>query len=604
VAACVLPAQAGARATDAGGTYIESFADTGPAVTTAGLTLDIAQIKALYCAAQPERGNPSQAAALAEARRLVSADSHGRGLKAAAGKPGRSEGRSIASAVAALGAGKPAAALAALLRAHQLAPSDPVPLVDAAPLLSQAGKGRSALALLAAAAHLRAPKTHPFGLTWKTMIAANRGQAQVVAHQYAAAERTLTAVLRQSPLIVEADKNLAVAYACQGKSAKATRYLVFGATRQTFSKGDYIGRTPITPYGAVNPAEVLDTKKGVALTLPAYRYPATMDEGRAQKLTWISLSSQATSAQSAAINAERNDQTALVAQLAKASAATRLRTQQIIAAIEGAASEPDLVSEAKSPAELQGELSRLQLRGYGQGGCIDGGLHGTFQSTVTSYDHAERAYASDVYRRMTGLAANLKNPTAHQLGIDYAREFAAEANELLLSAGTQIAEYDDICDPNDNSPGSENPQTSGGDTPASDPCPTGIAAPNVYISLFLASLNVSCETVTVEVDFTEGLIGAFVGGTHNFANGSNTIYAGAEAGLKTPAIGSAEFQAGPSARAGIYTTFGADGSVQDVGVRASSQLSLGITQGQAGGTYAISGPSVSFGFVGGLTTSY
>ena len=66
-------------------------------------------------------------------------------------RDGHSEARALAAAAGALGREKPAAALAALLRAQQLRPRDRVPLIDAAPLLSQAGKGRAALALLKAA---------------------------------------------------------------------------------------------------------------------------------------------------------------------------------------------------------------------------------------------------------------------------------------------------------------------------------------------------------------------------------------------------------------------------------------------------------------------
>jgi hypothetical protein len=195
----------------------------------------------------------------------------------------------MAAAAGALGLGKPAAALAALLRAHRLAPKDAAPLIDAAPLLSQAGRGRAALSLLDAAAKLKAPKTQPFGITWNAVSKANRGQALIAAHRYAAAEKTLNAVLKAAPLLREAEQNLAVAEECQGKTDKAKQALFLAVRRQTFAKGDYVGVSNVDPFGQLDAAEVLDTSRGQTLTLPTIKYPLTMDEGVDEHVPFVRL---------------------------------------------------------------------------------------------------------------------------------------------------------------------------------------------------------------------------------------------------------------------------------------------------------------------------
>jgi hypothetical protein len=506
----------------------------------------------------------------------------------------------MAAAAGALGRGRPAAALSAFLRAHDLAPRDAAPLIDAAPLLSQAGRGRAALALLDAAAHLKAPKTQPFGISWKAVRTANRGQALIVTHQFGAAARTLKSALRAAPLLREAEQNMAVAEECAGKK-DAQQYFLGAVRRQTFARGDYVERGPDNPFGQLNEAEVLDTSHGQTLTLPTFKYPRTMDEGWIQAQEWLSLEEQnAETDQTAAISKLNAESAALAKQQAKANPATRQRTQDILMAVGAAGLDPKIRALGDKAANLQDEFSRLQLQGYGQGGCINGGLHGQWLSAVQAYDTAQRAYAVALYRRQTAFAANLRNPLAHEVGVDTARHDVVFNEFLLIDAGKLLSGYDRICDKNPPGAGDENPESGQTQTPSSPPCPSGIGGPDFSLNLLVFSFSVTCEDVTVEAEVGEGWLNGFVSVSHNFGKGSNTIYAGAQAGAK---VNVGPLTGGATARGGVYVTFGSDGGVQDVGLRGTTSVSAQVG-GDAGGSASISGPETSISLVGAFTSPY
>lgn len=599
----------GARSLDAAGTTIVAFADTHqPSVSTASPFV-LTMLRQRYCRGSGERGRPlSLNAALTVAKSLVASDSHGRGLQAfSRSRDGRSESRAIAAAAGALGAAKPAAALAALLRARQLAPADPVPLIDAAPLLSQAGKGRAALALLDAAKGLKATTATPFGTSWSALIAANRGQALIVTRQYAQAEKALAAALRAAPLLREAKQNMAVAYDCQGDTEQAKRYLFAAVRRQSFSHGDFIINPPPPPPGEkLDPVTVLDTSKGQTLTLQTLHFPQTMDEGVGLRFAYQGIADSLVAQLTALVNQEMSDQLALNGLLQRATPATRQRTDEILSAAKGVAGEPDIAALQREAAKFFDQMSRLQSTGMGGGeseACLDGSLHGTWLQALEAYDQAQRRYAVAEYRLETALAANLGNGLAHKLAMLDAQESANTNFHLIVGEAQGLATYDMVCDPNPPPP-VENPLSGQSQTPPSDPCPKGITGPGFELQLLVFALAVHCEELEVRAS-TPTWLAPFASFTHNFGNGSNTIFAGAQAGHTWkvgPFVG-----AGASGRAGVYVTFGADGSVQDVGLRAKSSVGaqVGVWEGKgvgAGGKVTIPGPETTISFAGAFTS--
>lgn len=133
------------------------------------------------------------------------------------GKPGRLE----LAAAAAAERGVPLAALAALLRQHALAGRDPLPLVDAAAILTEMKHPQEALALLREADRLKTPRQTALGYDADAIMLNNRGHALLTLGQYASARAVLDRAVAREPRLAEARTNRSAADLCQGKTAVA-----------------------------------------------------------------------------------------------------------------------------------------------------------------------------------------------------------------------------------------------------------------------------------------------------------------------------------------------------------------------------------------------
>jgi hypothetical protein len=589
----VCAGNAAAQSLDAAGTHIISFADTRPLPSAAELASEETSLRQMYCTSHTERvGTVSLSAALAAARQLVSADSHGDGLAAFSSSPaGRTESDAVAAAAGALGVGKPAAALAGLLRAHELAPSDPVPLIDAAPLMSEAGRGNEALALLTAAQRLRLPAVDAFGIGWPAVIDANRGQALMSLHQYGTAETALQAAVHAAPLLSEADQNLGVAFDCQGNGTKAQKYLVAAVTRQEFAGDDYIGKTIEDPFGELDPAEVLDTSMGEELTLEKFHYPKDVAEGHAENDFFNTYAPEQTAKYTQLSQRFESDQAALFAELDHESELTQERTSEIEQAVGQAGDEPNIASLQSDVSGTQNRLLEIIGQEEGPSGCLDhGASHATLIERLGAADAALRKYAGALYERQTALAANLADPLAHQVALDQANAGAQGNFMLLVGEWSALTSYDAVCD--SSAPNPENAQSAQRVQPPSRACPSGLSGLGFTLNLLVLEFKVSCEKASVEATIGSGvLLNGFVRVEQNFAKGTVTVFGGAKAGVK---VSLGPFSGGATARDGIYVTFGPDGTVQDVGARNTTSASLKL------GAYgvSISGPEATFSFVG------
>jgi hypothetical protein len=588
---------AGAGAAAASGTTV-AFSDTQLTPLAGSVPSELTAMKGLYCAGKGDRGGKlSLTAALRVAARLVAADSHGRGLRTFThSKAGHGEVRALAAAAGALGAGKPAAGLAGFLRAHQLTPKEAIPLIDAAPLLSEAGQGRAALALLDAAAHLKAPKTDPLGISWRAIALNNRGQALIVAHKFGAAEKALTAARKAAPLLREARQNLALAYDCDGKQSQATHMMFLAVRRQQFPGSDFVDISTGDPFGQLDESEVLDTSRGATLTLPALIFPKTMDEGVAQRDTNFALQHDIVWSQEPAIQAQITaDNRALDAQLANATSATKRRTQEIISAPVYAMLGSRMTELRNKTLAIQSQMHDIQLQGESQAGCANAGLHGQWLSALQNYDAAQRTYAAAEYKLETALAANLKNSAAHKVMLDQARLNATQNFFSLVAEQGFLDSYDSICDTNI-VPSASTVDSGQTDTPPSPACPSGIVGPGFTVNLLVFAFSVTCEEVKGRVTIGSGWLNGFVSVSHNFRNATNTIFAGPQVGAK---IDTGPFEGGVTARGGIYATFNVDGSIADVGLRAESSAGAKIEYGgEKVGGVSIAGPSASISLAG------
>lgn len=585
----VAPAEA--HANDAAGTGIVSFADTRPLPSAAGITAMEGSLRQRYCTGAGQHPRTvTLTEALGAARRLVASDSHGRGFAAFSSSPdGRTEAAAIASAAGAVGAGKLSAALAALLRARQLKPKDPIPLIDAASLLTEAGRGNEALALLTAAGRLRLPRTDPFGIGWPAFINADRGAALTVRHQFRLAETALQEALKAAPLLTEADQDLGVAYGCQGQTSRSTRYLVAAVTRQQFAAGDYVDHTTGDPFGQLNPADTLDTSQGEQLTLEQFRVPVTVAQGAAESIFFQSYSEQQVARMSQLNTQASRDQAALFAQLDHKNSATYNRTEQIEQAIGDAGNEPDIAPLLTAATDADTSLQEVLSSLMGPRGCPDGGAsHGQLTTRLSAVDAAWRKYATTLYERQTAFAADLSDPAAHNYAIDQAEYQAQATFAHIVNDWALTTSYDNLCAASGAPP--DNPITEHRQEPTPGACPTGSVNPSFSVNLLIFSFGVDCETISAEVVLGDGWINGFLGVSKNYRTGGTTIYGGPQVGVK---VSAGPFAGGATARGGVYVTFGSDGNVVDVGMRAGSSIGAEVGPTAA----SISGPDATWSFV-------
>jgi hypothetical protein len=564
---------------------IVAFSDTNFGPAAPDYPYDLNLLSSAYCTGTGDRTKvPSLTAAVQIADKLVNADTGGKGIaEFARTKYGHSEVSAIGTAVGEIASGRPAVALDALLRAHQLAPHDPVPLIDAAPLLTQAGKAQAALQFLAAAARLKMPTITPFGVSFTALLENNEGQALLGTHQFGAAVTMLNKAVRASSVLREARQLLGPAYLCAKNKPAALRFLVAGTFRQ--SPGAAFA---IVDKRDPNPADVLDTAHGKQLQLPVYSYPATMQLGATEGDLWGNLQTDVLIDQVGPMNKKvAADNAALIKAEAHMNPLTKARTNQILADIGDApALVPELVTLENKAGTTQLEIRNLQLKGEGEAGCLNSGLHAQWLSDVQAYDTQERDAAKADYKMETAFASNLRNPLAHRLGVELAELQSMFSDSLLISAGQGLVGYDGIC--YKGTPGTPPDSVSSGNpsTPASDPCPTSIPHFSLKLGTF-ASLSINCESVSYEVA-PEGEL-FFISSEHNFKNGHDTVFVGVKGD-----IGIA------SAHVGAYATFDQGGHAIDVGGRGATDVTLG---GADPVSFGVDGPSAQVGVAGGLSVT-
>ena len=185
------------------------------------------------------------------------------------------------------------------------------------------------------------------------------------------------------------------------------------------------------------------------------------------------------------------------------------------------------------------------------------------------------------------MTADLKDPLAHQVALDQASLEADTALRTLLSGAEMITGFDNACDTAN--PPQQNPESGQRQEPASSPCPAGLEPLDFGIDLKIISFSVQLRGGQCRGGHCEGWLEAFVNATHNFKNGSTTIFAGAQAGAKLPG----PLGHGGNFRSGAYVTIGSMGSVEDVGMRVGHSTSLAV-----GALSVSNGAQMDFSFVG------
>lgn len=596
-----------------GGTRIWAFSDGNPVRPASTYAAELTARSADLCQTAEQGSQQMQLAQALASLEAVLAKAAGPNAlaKLASTQVGKSAAQAETVATAMIAKANPGGALAALLIAHKVDPKEARHLENAAVVATSLGYPQEALALLSGAAGLSESGSPEMGIDRTARMLNNQGYALIRLGRWSEAVPLLKTAIAREPLLNEAQRNLAVALLCLGNAAAAGEAKRAGARRNHFENfGD-----PAKPQ-TFDPAKAYDLSKGQSVKLPAVTYPKTLDEaaGAAPKFEsdWRKRNAQSESLLQQGLT--------LLTPFDSKSLLRALRIVHIEDLVTNTKATPQLAQLFTSWMADQQHLldvetkwnddfgsaatdcdNRFGKTGSGSIDCLHAWCSGAqpvahtgWLGSIKEADKGLRAWADSYSVFASGLAANLKDPTAHQwVVIQEQHELMANYALLIFSAMTWLnimALGKGSCFAQATDAPSE---TTDGDTASAVSCTDLIGGAAFSLDLEVFSINVSCEEVGIEGEaplleggFAEA--GGFAAVSYKFKDGSTTVFAGTYA--KTNEIGG--LSAG--AKGGCYMTWDQGGNMQDVGMRGETS----IDQAVGGGSASVSGPDASYSFVG------
>lgn len=248
-------------------------------------------------AASDDRGRLGFEQAIANARKFLNERASREALTAFNSSPhARDANRAGAAAVGAVTFGRPLAALAALLRAHELQPQNATHLAGLAAVLCYLGMPQEALAILESPIVKNGRLAAPLGKGGRAGVLNTQGFALLQLGRAKEAEAVLRQAVAQPNALDEAKTNLAAALWTQDEQTKKDEagQLIAAVWRRTPSAAPKSTATQKTPPGETDragsedlpselfaPAETrtakLDLSRGKRLRIPDLKIPATME---------------------------------------------------------------------------------------------------------------------------------------------------------------------------------------------------------------------------------------------------------------------------------------------------------------------------------------
>lgn len=505
------------------------------------------------------------------------------------------------TAAAALAAGSPGLALAALLEAHRLQPSRGTHLVNAAALATSIGLPNEAIAFLDAAVgreFLRAPLGIPHAAT----AAVIRGQALVMTGRSAAAQKLFVSAKQLAPLLTEADAGLATVAACKGQDALAKRYIA----RSRVRSDEPVPPTPPTE-DPVQPVPDIDITRGEAVPLrqlPIAETPA--QAAKMREVYWgIAQGFQAE------IQANIDEANRLEKHLRDTDdARTRAekdRRDSILVLLYRTHLEGDVETAQQALFRQIDRLTEINEQFWGGGtgevdytyqtlsqdawaACVGSNIPNCFEIEINrtcrpalnsahiawrtrilnAQDKANR-YFEIWSKLMTGYAANLIDEEAHQLALNHIDGLERDVYALLVQQAQfwshNVNLHKDHCvDPVPadvlNPPANVDVQSPGA-------CEAGLKNLSLKASLGPTSLKVSCERI--EQSFSAEIIPllhVFVDVKFDFRTGNVSFWAGSKGGGKVGNVVDAGF------KSGIYVKVNQQGELVDTGWRVGPSVKV------------------------------
>jgi tetratricopeptide (TPR) repeat protein len=369
------------------------------------------------------------------------------------------------------------AALAALLRAQELAPKNPAHLINLAGITSRVGLPRHTLALLDAADKLGTPPK-VFGLDGHAVSLTNRGHALIQLKRFPEAETALREAVRRAPELAEARENLAHALYQQNndrKKEEARETMRFARWRKAQppsteapaqSPSTSANPVPATPSSPAKPAEderglsdadfnsqrhgrppaeaVFNLSRGKSGGLPTIKSPRTIQDGHELYPKLLKFEHELHARESAIVGRINELDTLLRRRerSGQVSSASASRARDVFWYIGMTHTEPryrslwrEVVLASREPGngltggqwenpwgskELQENYDRISHAGMKYPAYCKAmfaatePFQATWQGPIHRIETAINRYYHVTYPHMTALAANLADPLNHE----------------------------------------------------------------------------------------------------------------------------------------------------------------------------------------------
>jgi tetratricopeptide (TPR) repeat protein len=483
---------------------------------------------------------------------------------------------------------------------------NPRRLVNASVLLVQVGRAQDALALLKQAEKLKDRNPGPMGISPQAILWNNEGYALIHLRRYKEAEKVLRQAAGRSPLLSEANTNLAAALLCEGNPSEAAKYWILGLRRQGApgASGGFPGLPALRTAGSKEaPApgvshfrfkDIFDLSQGTHVTFHV-TFPQTPEEGVAVSDQFrTAFTDWPTKASAIGAQAAAHFQNF---EASKPRAITLRRVIDILQEADYVRVTPELAQMYDTMVSLYQQLFAFDknywetqvgshlaacegLQGIDPIACVQpwcipatNASHNGWLSQMKQLDEAGRRWATAYYVYATGLAANLANPEAHQAIVDYAR-----SNVLRYYASYVMGEgsswtfaeniFRDSCVSGSGGPGGA--AASEPESPEAPECPDSLKAIHLHLKLSeTLEIAVNCEEIAIEGKYPpDPLLANFASVSYDLKKGDVTIFAGVKLGVE---------EAGAEIKAGAYVTIDSTGEVTDAGMRASGNVSVGTS---------------------------
>lgn len=537
----------------------------------------------------------------------------------------------------------PTAALAALLRAHELEPGEPMHLVNLAAAASRLSMPRHALALLERAEAMGTPLGSPLGIPGRAFLLTNRGAALIAIGRPAEAEATLREAVSLAPELAEARAMLAFALHGQDdeeKKAQGVRFLAVARKRATVKTAEQATSPPPAPpreeppperpadgqaytaeqldrmaerlrRGRPPAREVFDVSRGRSHVLPSLKIPRTVGEAAGMRdAVWkFHEHLQAKQARYVRRMNELHDLMGRRLRSGQTSPASDARARAVFWYISHTYTEREfraqfatmhraihdrgsgsfggdtgnpfgsLEMKAKQDEVLASSLSFEQT--CARMAEIGAEFHGQWQGPIRNLYNEVGLFSQREYRFQTALAANLADPVHHEYAMCLIRSLAIARFMDVLSPVMAVTNWASHYASSWRIPVAAGEEPQDGEYPDAGMCPSHLKGQyKVKVSFKFVELSGNCEKVGMEVSAGEW-IKAF-GEVERTFEGETSVFVGVAGEVRAPgAVVSPE----AAVKSGVFVKWDKNGDLVDFGFKRTEAAGVSLEWNDVGFGY-------------------